>query len=192
MEINMTSQDKESSNIAPTLTMAQLYEAQEQYFNALKIYKELQDQDYSEEIEDKITSLNEKINKQNKKKLDETIIQIFSEAEIEKFNILASDLYQQFEKSNKSEDEDIEDELEEEIDEDELYDEPEIEDEPENIRNYQLKKPLKTQPIKETKDSKDIKISDLSDLLLNITQDNKRIKDLTLNEILQLLNKLSD
>ena len=100
----MTSQDKESSNIAPTLTMAQLYEAQEQYFNALKIYKELQDQDYSEEIEDKITSLNEKINKQNKKKLDETIIQIFSEAEIEKFNILASDLYQQFEKTRRDSD----------------------------------------------------------------------------------------
>ncbi len=86
--------------IEPTITLANLYEVQKQYIDALQIYKKIANQKPSNELENKIDKLNQKVFSE-KNKYHKLINNLFSTEDKMKFGILTSKQYQDFQKSHK-------------------------------------------------------------------------------------------
>lgn len=89
----------EQNKIAPTITLAQLYEAQHLYFDAIAIYRKLYEINPTQDITDRIESL------QSKLFSDENLIynmitqQVFSREELAYFKIIPADKYELFTQS---------------------------------------------------------------------------------------------
>jgi hypothetical protein len=82
------------SDIA-TLTLAKLYESQNQLLDALLVYEKLHKKSSDEELEEKIIELREKIFNENTDSYDHLINNIFSNDDKAKFKILPHSQYQQ-------------------------------------------------------------------------------------------------
>ena len=123
--------------------------------------------------------------------------------ELRKFRIIPTDMYLSFQRSMISESNEFEHELDEEIEEEEYVDEPEVKDEQipeinENIKESIIKELAKNQPdtVKTENhrlpNSKHILISDLSNILLEISKIDKPIGEVTFSEIMRFLRKISE
>lgn len=80
-----------NNDITPTITLAELYESQNQLLDALNIYQKLQKMSPSEKIQEKMEALSEHLMTQKKFKYNELTRTIFSEAELKYFRIISKD-----------------------------------------------------------------------------------------------------
>ena len=83
----------------PTITLAELYENQNQYIDALVIYKTLYKEDPTEELQNKIDELKDKIFKENTLEYSTIIDKIFTEEEKRIFHILPHEQYKSYKES---------------------------------------------------------------------------------------------
>ena len=83
----------------PTITLAELYENQDQYIDALVIYKNLNKENPTEELQNKIDELKDKIFKENTLEYSTIIDKIFTEEEKRIFHILPHEQYKAYKES---------------------------------------------------------------------------------------------
>lgn len=105
-------------SIAPTLTLAQLYDSQNQLFNALHIYNKLLGIGDDSEINQRINGIYEKLVNKEFDNYQGFLKQIFSKEDLVKFRILTDNQHLEYVKSIQeleSENEDNENEKDEEI-----------------------------------------------------------------------------
>jgi len=191
------------NNIAPTLTLAKLYESQNQYFNALQIYEQLESLGEPGMMQDDIQRVNEMIFTDSESIYHEITKKLFSLEDLRKFRIIPSEMFESYLRSINSESEEFERELDEEIEEEEYVDEPEVKNEqlPEIKRN--INESIVKELAKNISDSvksedskpdtlKKIMVSDLSAFLLNVIKTDKPMGDLTLSEIWRIIKRISE
>ena len=107
----------DTRKLGPTLTLAQLYESQQQYLDALAIYRRLHQERGSQEAADKVAELDERILSEKTLSYDKIITQIFSREELRQFKVLPHDRHEAWRKASaesEPEDADIETLAEEE------------------------------------------------------------------------------
>ena len=80
----------------PTITLAELYENQNQYIDALVIYKNLYKENPTEKLRNKIDELKDKIFKENTLEYSKLIDKIFTEEEKRIFHILPHEQYKTY------------------------------------------------------------------------------------------------
>ncbi|MCF7859291.1 MAG: hypothetical protein K9N07_08225 [Candidatus Cloacimonetes bacterium] len=88
------------NNAEPTLTLAELYENQDQYIDALVIYKNLNQKKSSEKLQAKINEMIEIIFKENKLEYSKLINELFSDEEKRNFLILPHEQFRKYQESN--------------------------------------------------------------------------------------------
>ncbi len=88
-----------SDKATPTITLAELYENQNQYIDALVIYKNLYKKNPTEELKNKIDELKDKIFKENTLEYSTIIDKIFTEEEKILFHILPHEQYKIYKES---------------------------------------------------------------------------------------------
>ena len=81
---------------APTITLAELYENQNQHIDALVIYKNLFKENPTDELENKIEELKIKIFQNNTMEYSSIIDKIFSEEEKRNFHILPHEQFKTY------------------------------------------------------------------------------------------------
>jgi len=201
--LSMMNNGNKKNNIAPTLTLAKLYESQNQYFNALQIYEQLESLGEPGMMQDDIQRVNEMIFKDSESIYNETTKKLFSHDDLCKFRIIPSEMFESYLRSINSESEEFEKELDEEIEEEEYVNEPEVKNEqfPDIKRN--INDPIVKELAKNISDSaksensksdvfKQIMVSDLSAFLLNVIKTDKPLGDLTLSEIWRIIKEMSE
>jgi len=189
-------------SIKPTITLAQLYETQNQLFDALNIYELLYHKDQSLVTLDNIKRIKDLIFNNEQSKYNVIIQKIFNSDDLRKFRIIPESLYDQYSKSNESSEDDIEEEIEEEISEEIMESEPEIPGENSlsnstGVIEDSIRKELKRGNYKYEEENitsipvNELKISGLSAFVMKITKRDKRVGDLTLHEIFKILKGLN-
>ena len=83
----------------PTITLAELYENQDQYIDALVIYKNLNKENPTEELQNKINELKDIIFRENTLEYSTIIDKIFTEEEKRIFHILPHEQYKAYKES---------------------------------------------------------------------------------------------
>ncbi|HCX72625.1 MAG TPA: hypothetical protein DHM37_02820 [Candidatus Cloacimonas sp.] len=79
-----------------TITLAELYEKQNQFMDALVIYLKLYQQTPSEKLKQRIINLKEKVFTENEDEYTSTIKMIFSKEDRKKFQILPHNQYMEY------------------------------------------------------------------------------------------------
>jgi hypothetical protein len=200
--------NKSNNKIPPTITLAQLYEAQQQYFDAYMIYKKIYENNADESILERMEKSKSKIFIDPNMQYHAIIESIFTPEDKALFKILPDENYLDYQKSLKDEVEETEF-VEEEFEEDE-YDMSEAE-EIEEIYNPTDLPPFEefTTGLPETDDSVENHFSDLSVLdSINESKSNalsisdfcmylnktfgsdKKVADLTLSDLLKIFDKI--
>ena len=82
-----------NNEVTPTLTLAKLYETQDQFLDAFLVYQKINKENPSQETADKMKELQNKIFNNIKSEYNEIIGKIFSPEEIRKFRILPHEDY---------------------------------------------------------------------------------------------------
>jgi hypothetical protein len=195
-----------NGKIPPTITLAQLYEAQQQFFDAFLIYKKIYEQNPSEEIQERMTRSQNRIFMDSNIVYNNVINKIFTQEDKELFRILPEDNYNDYQGKKNESDQDI-DFVEEEFEEDE-YDMSEAE-EIEQIYNpadlppfedftSEMENPeqsnedfsfeLPTSPVTLNASLNNLSLSEFSTLILQQLGPNKKVKDLTISDLLHIFS----
>ena len=85
-----------SDKAKPTLTLAQLYEKQNQTLDALVIYQQLLNKEYSDELDEKVKDLKNRIFNDSSLEYNSVIDKIFTTEDKKNFKILPHDEYEAF------------------------------------------------------------------------------------------------
>lgn len=85
---------QDSGRLGPTLTMARLYESQQQFLDALAIYRRLHEERGDAEAAEKIGLLEQQILGEKSLHYSEVLRKAFSREELKSFRILPSERYQ--------------------------------------------------------------------------------------------------
>ena len=196
--------------ITPTLTLAQLYEAQKQYFDAFTIYNILYQSNPSEEILNKKNSVEKRIFNDSNLEYNKIIDLIFTLKDKENFKILPSSKFSNFKEAMENDNYEIivfePDEFVEQPEED--YETEEISDEYKTsnlmaseehhleLEHHVAKTRLhRTHEKNKTTDEKNLMnltISEFSDYLIKKLNKDKKISELTLKEIKEIKHILQD
>ena len=193
--------------ITPTLTLAQIYDAQKQYFDAFTIYSKLYQSNPSEDIKEKMEATEKKIFTDMSFVYNELIDKIFTEEDRVKFKVLPHENHENLVNAllhtETDETEFASDDFEE--NENDLSDAEEIEDIYPNLPNYQeelnnitkINTPqytLKEDSIvdNKSKDLMNFTISEFAQYIIKNINKDKRISDLTFKEIKEIKNILLD
>jgi len=193
--------------ITPTLTLAQIYDAQKQYFDAFTIYSKLYQSNPSEDIKEKMEATEKKIFTDMSFVYNELIDKIFTEEDRVKFKVLPNENHENLLNAllhtETDETEFAEDDFEE--NEDDLSDAEEIEIIYPNVPNYQeelnnitkINTPqytLNEESITDNKsnDLMNLTLSELAQYIIKNINKDKRISDLTFKEIKEIKNILLD
>ena len=181
------------NSISPTLTLAQLYEAQKLYMDAFVIYSKLYNNNPTDDLKEKIHAVEVKMFQDDNIEYNNIVNIIFEQTEKEKFRILPDQNYQNIKNSTKNKDFDPIEFIEEEIPENEQeYSEmEEIEIEYPGYPNEQLNSspssesfipsPPKTSP--QNHKSLDYTITEFAQIAVNLVGKNKKISDLTIADL---------
>jgi hypothetical protein len=171
-----------SKKIGPTLTLAQLYEAQNQYIDALVICEKLYTQNPNDEVLDKINNLRPLIAKDHKEKYNSELLKILSEEEMRKFLILPKVTYEGYWKAFEN------------LDEDRIS--QDIEDQKiDNVENIEQKVEKTVGKDGETKSvsssaKSNASIRSLVEVLENNFDPEKKIMDLNISDLMLIFAKL--
>jgi hypothetical protein len=88
-----------TKSVGPTLTMAQLYEQQNQLFDALAVYESLEEAQADPEVRDRIDRLQDRIMKQKNYSYSQLTKRVFSREELERFRIIPGNDFAAYEES---------------------------------------------------------------------------------------------
>ena len=91
-----------NGNFKPTVTLADLYESQNQFLDAYVIYKYIYSMQPETHIKEKLDSIEKKIFEEYNKEYNPTIKKIFSKDEIEKFKIFPAQHFSQYQEIEAS------------------------------------------------------------------------------------------
>jgi len=189
--------------ITPTLTLAQIYDAQKQYFDAFTIYNKLYQSNPSEDLKERMEATEKKIFTDMSFVYNETLNMIFTEEDRAKFKILPDENHQNLLESLQNADTEETEETEfaaEDFEENEndMSDAEEIEEVYPDLPNYQEElNNLTSIPSQYTFDEtliKDNKTADLTNLtitelaqhIIKKIRTDKKLSDLTLKEIKEI------
>ncbi len=184
------------NKIAPTLTLAQLYEAQQQYFDAFMIYRKLYETNQNDEILSRLDRSKTKIFTDTNVIYHDLINKIFSFQDREMFRILPQKNYDNLLVDSEPVEEPIFEDVEFEEDE---YDMSEAEDleqiySPSNLPDFdefQSEMEKQKEYISNNFDFTDnplsknvLMVSELSDFIVRQLGKDKSISDLTFSELI--------
>ncbi|MBT3169438.1 MAG: hypothetical protein HN952_00825 [Candidatus Cloacimonetes bacterium] len=149
-----------SDYLKPTITLAELYENQNQIVDALQIYTSIFGENKDEKIKEKIEELKSKIFLENIDKYHKIIRTIFSNEEMKTFNILTKKQFDEFSKSkiNNNNRETYPDEI---VDNSTKKKENHINDLVSKLKKIDAEKLAKILADKTEKEIENVKISDL-------------------------------
>ncbi|GEM_PF-2146679 len=85
--------------LGPTLTLAQLYESQNQFIDALVLYRRLHRERGMDEAADRIAELEERILSEKGLAYDKVLAAVFSREELKRFKALPHDKYEAWRKA---------------------------------------------------------------------------------------------
>ncbi len=175
-----------SKSLAPTMTLAQLYESQNQLFDALAVYARLYNERGDEDIQERLEAVQERILSDDKLHYDPRIAALFTADERKRLKILPQDRYEKLQESMQQQEED-EDDLNVESDE-ELAPEPRKSilegsyDDDESVSALKSK-PLTAIP---STDWLSMNVGELSARAIEILGKNKSLQDITLGELIRV------
>lgn len=200
------------SKIPPTITLAQLYEAQQQFFDAYLIYKKILENNPDEEIEERMIQAKKRIFIDSNLHYQEITNLIFNKEDKEYFQIIPDENYQNFvnaQNEGVDEPEFIAEDFEE--DENDMSDAEELEEiyNPSNLPpfedftsdqntedttlNFSQENPFQD-PVPPQAKLKSLNssmtVSDLSHFMLEALDPNKKITDLTLADIFKIVDSI--
>jgi len=95
---------QDTRKLGPTLTMARLYESQQQFLDALAIYRRLHSDRGDAEAAAKIAELEEKILSEKTLAYDAVISRIFNREELKRFRILPRERFAAWREANRDSD----------------------------------------------------------------------------------------
>lgn len=196
-----------NNKIAPTITLAQLYEAQQQYFDAYLTYKKIYDNNNDELIFEKMNTAERKIFEEPTLKYHHLVQGIFSANDLSLFKILPKELYENYQKSLADiieEVEFIEEEFEENENDMTEAEEIELVYEPEGPIETIVEAPAKdinTPIFKESIDMFNINsiakinkspmsVADLCSFLTDFLGSDKRVSDISIAELFYIIDKV--
>ncbi|HPY95577.1 MAG TPA: hypothetical protein PL063_00030 [Candidatus Cloacimonadota bacterium] len=196
-----------NNKIAPTITLAQLYEAQQQYFDAYLTYKKIYDNNNDELIFEKMNTAERKIFEEPTLKYHHLVQGIFSANDLSLFKILPKELYENYQKSLADiieEVEFIEEEFEENENDMTEAEEIELVYEPEGPIETIAEIPTKdisTPIFKESIDMFNINsiakinkspmsVADLCSFLTDFLGSDKRVSDISIAELFYIIDKV--
>lgn len=199
------------SKIPPTITLAQLYEAQQQFFDAYLIYKKILENNPDEEIEERMIQAKKRIFIDSNLHYQDITNMIFNTEDKEYFQIIPDENYQNFINAQSEEAEEPEFIAEDfEEDENDMSDAEELEeiynpadlppfedftsdheDEETTINSQEnpFQDPLAVQPKLKSLNSS-MTVSDLSRFMIEALDPNKKITDLTLADIFKIVDSI--
>ncbi|MCD4797265.1 MAG: hypothetical protein K8R49_08895, partial [Candidatus Cloacimonetes bacterium] len=90
-----------NDKIVPTITLAELYESQEQLLDALVIYQDLMKKEHSDKIQKKVDELKEKVFNDSSFEYSHLIDKIFNIEEKKRLKVLPHEQYETFNESLK-------------------------------------------------------------------------------------------
>ena len=186
--------------ITPTLTLAQIYDAQKQYFDAFTIYNKLYQSNPSDDLKERMEATEKKIFTDMSFVYNETLNKIFTEEDRAKFKILPDENHQNLLESLQNADTEETEFAAEDFEENEndMSDAEEIEEVYPDLPNYQEElNNLTSIPSQYTFDEtliKDNKTADLTNLtitelaqhIIKKIRTDKKLSDLTLKEIKEI------
>ena len=191
--------------ITPTLTLAQLYDAQRQYFDAYIIYKKLYTASPSDDLKDRMATVERKIFSDLNLNYEDVISHIFTKEDLNKFKIVPTNNYQNLKQALSDEPvepiEFVDTEIEEEENSSAEVEDIEIEypgapvyPNEKDDRSHKETKPYNLEEIYDvnTPDLSNLTISELSQHIIKKINQDKKILDLTLKEVKEIKTLIKD
>ncbi len=176
-----------SKSLAPTLTLAQLYESQNQLFDALAVYRKLHAERGDEEILEKLESVQEKILSDEKLHYNSRITEIFSADERKRLKIIPQDRFERLQESMRQQNEDDE-ELAVESDE-ELAPQARKAFLEGSYEEEESPEPVAAPSIPEiTGGVMSMRIADFADRTVKILGGNRKLQEITLGDLLKIFH----
>jgi len=189
----------QDNKITPTLTLAQLYDAQKQYFDAFIIYNKLYQASPNEDLKDRRDAVEKKIFADMSLKYNDTTNIIFSAEDKEKFKIIPEQNHISFKQAMSEERLETTEFIEEEFEEDEynLDTAEEIEMEyPDAPALPEIPKieagKVTYRPPSDDSEIINLTISELSQYIIKKVSKDKKLSDLTLKEIKEIKSLFRD
>ena len=204
----------ENNAISPTLTLAQLYDAQKLFNDAYIVYKQLYQANPTEDLHEKLKSAEGKMFSDPSLEYNDIIKSIFNEKEREQFRILPDKNFQNIKKSSTNqvfetiefsnqelpEDEQETSEIEEieieyDIDTDEIIPPAELD----ALIKYSTSPPIQkaassvpnTPPASSSLNQSNNSFLEFIQLAVSVVGENKKVSDITLGELSMILEKLT-
>ncbi|MCD4828757.1 MAG: hypothetical protein K8R90_04930 [Candidatus Cloacimonetes bacterium] len=173
---------QDTRKLGPTLTLARLYESQQQFLDALAIYRRLHQERGSEEAAEKIAELEERILSEKSLAYDTIITTIFTREELKRFKVLPHDRYTAWRKS-MVESEDEEKQPEADVAAQTVEPEPQPLATPQSAAEVEVDEqvPMEQPAVIE------ITLGQLIEKLRSLGDDDTRLGDIALGELLALL-----
>ncbi|PID28037.1 MAG: hypothetical protein CSB55_06770 [Candidatus Cloacimonadota bacterium] len=189
-----------SRKIGPTLTLAHLYEAQNQYVDALVICEKLYAQNPDEEVSEKIKYLRSLIAKEHKEKYNDKLLKIFTEKEMRELLILPEKTYKAYREAFDGIEEEKIPQNAEDHKNIEEYETPSQKSETDEIMKEIQKSGEKTYSQKEKicvsgksyPEETQISVKELLKILKTDFDRDKKISDLKISDLILILTKLYD
>jgi len=203
--------------ITPTMTLAQLYEAQKQYFDAFTLYNMLYRANPNEEILSRMKTIEKKIFSDMSLEYNKITEQIFTETDKEKFRLIPEANFQNFKMAMDKENfepivfqtEEFEEPAEEDFEAEPIEEEYIVtKSKTEKLDDQILSDIIETPTIKNDRNTKktgskssakkketdllNMTITEFSTHLINLLKKDKKISELTLKEIKKIKKILID
>ena len=179
--------------ITPTLTLAQLYDAQKQYFDSFLIYHQLYQENKTEDLKSRLDNAQAKIFTDNNLTYNDTINIIFNDEDKMFFKIIPENQYKNYKAAVQSLNAEEIELQEEEFDEEifEMDGAEEIEEEFIQDFNQEIKTP-KTNHFIKKENLMDYNISELSDYIIKLLGSNKKLANITISELKEIKKLFKD
>ncbi|MEA1971716.1 MAG: hypothetical protein U9N34_00220 [Candidatus Cloacimonadota bacterium] len=183
-------EDIEKNEIAPTLTLAKLYESQNQLFDALAIYDFLMGINPREDIKESRAALIERIYKDDNIKYHPLISKIFNEEQLQFFNIIPTDKYQLYSQTfeNKTSNEfpeELDIEEEENTEESLPNDDVDVESELDSLKNEVEEENPRIQ------ENKFVTVQDFANKLIDRFGASTKLNNVSVNDFFEIMKELN-
>ncbi len=162
-------------SLAPTMTLAQLYESQNQLFDALAVYSRLLTERNDPDIRERLEAVQQRILGDDKLHYDPRLTRLFDEEERKRLKILPQDRYEKLLSSMQQQEEEQE-ELSVEADE-ELAPEP---------RKTYLEGSYEEEMPVSNGDWLEMTVGEVADMAVELLGGNTRMRDVTLGELIRV------
>jgi len=177
--------------LAPTLTMAQLYESQNEYFDALAIYDKLHKNNPAADVSDRIATLREKILSERGLRYNPRLLKFFEEEELRALGVLPAEKYQAYVSSREAleQQEETENEPAIEVDDQDDDDFPKPDILSDAPKREIVEKPKEPVAMGGFTAFTDMTAGELAGRLTRLVEPDRKLSDLTLGEIVRIMRE---